>query len=317
MTVVVFSILAALTLAVILEIIRNRKIRFRTLRIPPVHSSLTNWESELRILHISDIHLTSSTLYRLKPFENLTEKKWDFVVVTGDLIEDDSGIEPVCEALGRLEARYGKYAVLGNHDYICYSAKSIYHWFRIFINTFFELPVPFCNDNDIERLEASLREKGFTLLRNQLEEVVTENGEKFQIIGIDDPSTGRDKPTGLYSSVNENAFRLVLMHSPHRLRAIYPFKPEIVLCGHTHGGQIRFPLIGPLSTHSDALRRESSGLVYLEGCRVHISPGIGAGRTVPFRILSPPEITEIVFEKSGSAIEVSAEKTGLKLSRNP
>jgi len=310
LTVLILSILAVLTLAVTFDIFRNRKIRFRTLRIPFEYSGSSNGKSGFRILHVSDIHLTSSTMQRLKPFENLAETKWDFVLITGDLIDDDSGIEPVCKALGRLEAKYGKYAVLGNHDYICFSAKNFYQWVRILINSFFKLPTSFCSSNDIERLAACLKENGITLLRNQLEERVSENGEKFQIIGIDDPSTDRDKPAGLYSSVNEDAFRLVIMHSPCRLRAIRPFKPEIVLCGHTHGGQICFPLFGALSTHSDASRRESSGLVYLEGCRVHISPGIGAGRIVPFRILAPPEITEIVLEQSSSAIEVSAEKTG-------
>ncbi len=299
-----------LTLAVALDIFRNRKIRFRTLRIPSEYSGSSNGKSGFRILHVSDIHLTSSTMQRLKPFENLAETKWDFVLITGDLIDDDSGIEPVCKALGRLEAKYGKYAVLGNHDYICFSAKNFYQWVRILINAFFKLPTSFCSSNDIEHLAACLKENGITLLQNQLEERVSENGEKFQIIGIDDPSTDRDKPAGLYSSVNEDAFRLVIMHSPCRLRAIRPFKPEIVLCGHTHGGQICFPLFGALSTQSDASRRKSSGLVYLEGCRVHISPGIGAGRIVPFRIFAPPEITEIVLEQSSSAIEVSAEKTG-------
>ena len=305
MTVAAISILTILALAVTFDILRNQRIRFRTLRIPSQYSAASDGKTRFRILHISDIHLTSSTLHKLEPFEKLAETEWDFVMITGDLIEDESGIEPVCEALGRLRARYGKYAVLGNHDYICFCAKNIYQWFRVLTYTFFGLPPSFCPKNDIERLAACLEQNRITLLRNELKEGVTENGERFQVIGIDDPSTGRDEPACLYSSVKEDAFRLVIMHSPRRLRAIRPLKPEIVLCGHTHGGQIRFPVFGALSTHSDASRREPSGLVYLEGCRLHISPGIGSGRIVPFRILSPPEITEIVLEKLSSAVEMS------------
>jgi len=309
LTVAAITILAALTFAVTFDILRNRRIRFRTLRIPARYSAAIDGKTKFRLLHISDIHLTSSTLHRLKPFEKLADTEWDFVMITGDLIDDESGIEPVSRALGRLKARYGKYAVLGNHDYICFCAKNIYQWFRVLTYSLFGKPPSFCPKNDIERLAACLEQNHITLLRNQLKEGVAEHGVKFQIIGIDDPSTDRDDPACLYSSVNEDAFRLVIMHSPCRLGAISPLKPEIVLCGHTHGGQIRFPVFGALSTHSDASRREPSGLVNLEGCRVHISPGMGSGRIVPFRILSPPEITEIVLEKLSFEVEVSAEKS--------
>jgi len=300
LTNVVISILAALALAVVLEILRNRKVRFRTLRIPSEYAAALNEKAEIGILHISDIHLTSSTLHRLKPLERLAEKQWDFIFITGDLIDDESGIEPVCEALGRLRARYGKYAVLGNHDYICFRARNIFQWFRVLIYPVTGSPPSFCAKNDIEPLADCLEQNGIKLLRNQLEEGVTESGGKFQIIGIDDPSTERDKPYGLYQFVNEDAFRLVIMHSPRRLQAIHLFKPDLVLCGHTHGGQIRLPFFGALSTHSDASRRESSGLVFLGGCRVHISPGIGSGSVLPIRILSQPEITEIILEQSNS-----------------
>ena len=124
-----------------------------------------------------------------------------------------------------------------------------------------------------------------------------DNGTPWQIIGIDDPATDRDRPQPLYPKVAGEAMRIVLTHSPVRLESLRPFGPEVVLCGHTHGGQICLPFFGSLTTHSDADRRKSAGLVELGGCRVYISSGMGEGRALPIRILSRPELTEIVIVK--------------------
>ncbi|OGG06730.1 MAG: hypothetical protein A3F83_16210 [Candidatus Glassbacteria bacterium RIFCSPLOWO2_12_FULL_58_11] len=302
MSELILALFSALALAVVFEMLRNLRIRFRTLNILIPSSGEPGRDSRYSILHISDIHLTRDSLSRLEPLRKLAGREWDFILITGDLIDDDSGIAPVCKVLGALKARYGKFAVLGNHDYTAYRARNPWQWLKLLSLTFYPVRFEvFCAPNAIDRLAGTLERNGIRLLRNELAEGWTESGEAYQIFGIDDPSTNKDDPAPLYGSVRENALRLVIMHSPRRVESVKPFQPDLVLCGHTHGGQIRLPFFGAISTHSDAPRRACAGLTNLAGCRMHISPGMGAGRVLPFRILAPPEITEIVLEIQSGA----------------
>ena len=251
----------------------------------------------LRILHISDTHLCSNTLNRLNAIEAEAGTKWDLVLVTGDLIENDSGIKPIAKALSCLEATYGKYAVFGNHDYFGYTSNNPYQWLSNILGCFRrQTGDKYGHKNDIEALRASLENgAGVKVLINEALEINTPAGRNIQIFGIDDPSKGRDRAELLYGQVDPEALRIVIMHSPHNLKSIKPLRPEIILCGHTHGGQVRLPFIGPITSASDAPRSKASGLVELEDMRVHVSPGLGAGKLFPFRFDSPREVTEIIL----------------------
>lgn len=288
-----------------LEAWRSSRIGFRRLGIPLLTGP--QWEGgDTRILHLSDLHMTAGTVYKLDRISFLLATRWDFVMVSGDLIDDDSGIEPVCAFLGGLDAAYGKFAVLGNHDYTHVRGRNPLEWLKVFCysaaNGDCELV---CKANDIDRLAGSLQNNGVRLLRNELAwgEVPGRGG--FQVFGVDDPSTGRDSPASLYQGVRDDALRLVLTHSPTRIGALSPLEPELVMCGHTHGGQIRLPGIGAIVTHSDAGRNGCMGLVEMDGCRVHISPGVGTGRLFPLRLFCGAEVTEIVLKASRHDIQGS------------
>ena len=293
---IVAVLISGLAAVLAYELYNSRRIRFRSLRLGSALKVETDRVNELKILHLSDIHTCKSSGRKLAAVEAMSQKEWDFVFITGDLIENDSGIEPVAAALGKLKAKYGKFAVLGNHDYFSFQPQNIVQWFQALLASTIEICKTDCRvPNDIERLLDSLSRVGVCVLRNEVVEGVTDQGCPYQIFGIDDPSTERDNPMVLVERKNREALRLVLMHSLHRLDSVRPLDPEVVICGHTHGGQIRIPFFGALYTDSDAPRRAASGLIWLEGCRVHISPGIGAGLIFPYRINSPPEITEIII----------------------
>ncbi len=280
---------------------RCTRIGLRSLRVSAA-DGVASGLPRLRILHLSDLHLTAGTSGKLDQLSFLLERRWDFVMVSGDLIDDDSGIEPVCRFLGRLESRCGKFAVLGNHDFKCIKTTSFTEWiyalvFTVVLNRSRGLG----QANDIDRLARSLTKNGVTLLRNETARGTLPGGGEFQIFGIDDPVSGRDRPAELYSQVKSAALRFVLTHSPSAVGKLARLEPELVFCGHTHGGQIRLPGLGAFVTRSDAGRRSCSGLVEMDGCRLHISPGVSTGRLFPLRLLVRPEVTEIVLSVSGSA----------------
>ncbi len=282
---------------------RCSKTGFRSLKVstatgaPPI-------SRDLRILHISDLHMTSGTSGKLDELAFLRRRQWDFVMVTGDLIDDDSGIEPVCRFLGSLESACGKFAVLGNHDFKCIRIRSRAQWLYNFVRiVLLNKSSGMGEANDIGRLASSLAGNGVCLLRNETAEGKLPGGGEFQVFGIDDPTTGRDRPEKLYHNKKNAALRLVLTHSPSAISKLSRLEPELVLCGHTHGGQIRLPGLGALATRSDAGRRNCSGLVEMDGCRLHISPGVSAGRLFPLRFMARPEVTEIVLSGTGSDIQ--------------
>ncbi|MFC1614243.1 metallophosphoesterase [Gemmatimonadota bacterium] len=292
-------IFSGLLAALAYGLYNSRRVRFRTLRVGSVVVTGNEPLKELEVLHISDIHSSRKTAHKLAKIESLSEKLWDFVFITGDLIEDDTGIEHVSAALGKLKTRYGKFAVLGNHDYYSYRPRNVNQWFKVVFGNVLKLRKNFCRvANDIERLLEKLDQNGVRVLRNDVVEGVTEQGRSYQVFGIDDPKVGRDNPAALYRYKNFEALRLVLMHSPERLENILPLEPEIVMCGHTHGGQVRVPFFGALYTDSDAPRKGASGFVSIERCRLHISSGFSAGLAFPYRFYSPPEITQLIISQS-------------------
>ncbi len=296
MNLMLVLLLCGLSAVLACELFNGRRIRFRTLKLGPAVKTKADRLEQLRVLHLSDIHASGTTGRRLAAVEAMSDKEWDFVFITGDLIEDDSGIESVADVLGKLKARYGKFAVLGNHDYFSFQPQNILQWFKVVLGDIIGPEKITCRvPNNLERLLESLECVGVRVLRNEVEQVVTEQGCTCQIFGMDDPTTERDNPASLYESKNEEALRLVLMHSPERLECVRPIDPKVVMCGHTHGGQIRIPFFGALFTGSDAPRRTPSGLICLDGCRVHISSGMGTGLVFPYRIYSPPEITELII----------------------
>jgi len=98
------------------------------------------------------------------------------------------------------------------------------------------------------------------------------------------------------AGVPAGAPTILIAHSPDQIREAAGTDAGLVLSGHTHGGQIRLPLVGALTTGTQLGRRYASGLFYLEGRWLYITRGVGT-RTLPVRFLCPPEITLITLER--------------------
>jgi uncharacterized protein len=251
-------------------------------------------EKGLEVLHVSDLHISRNTLWRLEAVARTARREWDLVLLSGDFAEEPEGIEPVAESLGRLRARYGVWAVLGNHDYYHYRADTPVRWLQVLLGSFRHGRCDRLSlDFGVEDLVSALERRGIRVLRNEFASGRIEGGGDFQVFGLDDPVTGHDNPRLLYGKDDPAALRLALTHAPTHLALLRPLNPHLVFCGHTHGGQIRLPFMGAVSTGSEAPRRAAAGLVRQDGLNVHISPGAGAGVVFPWRFAAPAEITVI------------------------
>jgi predicted MPP superfamily phosphohydrolase len=233
--------------------VRDPEVSQYRLELPGLPPGLAG----LRIVHLSDIHyslyLSPAAVVRTVQLANSLRP--DLVAITGDFVTTSPQfIEPVSDALARLRSRFGIYAVLGNHD------------FRA----------------GAETLTLALRQRGIRVLRNSHEWLETNRG-RIKIVGIDDSRQKPDLAAALGDASSED-FTLLLAHNPLALEDAAQAGVDLVLSGHTHGGQIKLRFAQPFYE-----RFLPEGFQELGRTRMYISRGIGKV-LVPMRIGCPPEI---------------------------
>ena len=232
--------------------------RIRVERITVATDKLPAGTPHLRIAQISDVHIG---LLIGKPLlsaiiEILGREQPQIVVCTGDLLDSSGHIDGLSPLLKQIQPRYGKYAVIGNHE--CYLG--------------------------LARSLAFLDQAGFTMVRNQ----VKTSGGIINIAGVDDPAAGiKTDEVALLSSITNNLFTLFLKHQPYvptGTRGLF----DLQLSGHTHKGQL-FPFCYVVSLVYPYL----AGFYSLsKGSSLYTSRGTGTWGP-SMRVLSPPEVTII------------------------
>ncbi len=236
----------------------------KRLRLPRLPTGLEG----LRLTHLSDLHLTGqlSRDYYRELVELVNEWPADIVAITGDIVEKVRCLDWIAPTLGALRATHGVYFVLGNHDV------------RI---------------NDEARTRQALTDAGLIDLGKRWEMVV-HAGSPLLLAGNELPwfkpaADLRQTP----EKVNgERPLRIVLSHSPDQLGWARDHDCDLMLAGHTHGGQIRIPGIGPILSPSLYGSRHASGTFYYEPTVLHVSRGIAGTR--PLRLNCPPEVAHLV-----------------------
>lgn len=211
--------------------------------------------------------------------------KPDLVLLAGDLIFNEPGSSfdewKELEPLKLLTEKIPVAAVLGNHDYGIVD----YDWQTNKIKK--------TTTDHSEGVGNALEKFGVTLLRNELVNVKIKN-QPLQIFGTDDLWAGKTSWDDL-TLANPNIPLLVLAHNADSLLS-FPEKatrPTLVFCGHTHGGQVRLPFIGPLGNALTSLRRKNyQGLFTRNGLPIFITRGLGESR-YSMRFFAPPEIALI------------------------
>ncbi|MHA1568620.1 MAG: metallophosphoesterase, partial [Alphaproteobacteria bacterium] len=118
---------------------------------------------------------------------------------------------------------------------------------------------------------------------------------RFYLAGIDDAFYGVAKPADAFREQPENTCTIVLSHAPCVVNRLDAYRADLVLAGHTHGGQVRLPYLGALRTPPGSGKYEC-GLYQLEAMKLYVNRGIGTS-ILPVRFLCPPEITHFTLRR--------------------
>lgn len=244
----------------------------------------------LRILHISDVHLVPSQARRVRFLAELAGEDHDLVVATGDLLGDVGAERATIDALAPLTAgdRPGL-VVLGSNDRYGPVRKSPLSYFTRPHRRVHGALL------DTDALVDGLAQHGYRTLRNAATTVATPAGE-VAVGGIDDPhldATVIPDIEAVQPRTNDAVVHLGLVHAPYRqaLDVLVDAGHDVLLAGHTHGGQVRFPPVGPLVGNCDLPLDQIRGASRYRGQWLHVSPGLGHSRYAPFRFACRPEAT--------------------------
>jgi predicted MPP superfamily phosphohydrolase len=221
----------------------------------------------LTIVQLSDVHI--GRCVRMEGVKQLVERvnamHPDLVVLTGDYVNyHEIEIDHAGEALRGLRAKYGVYAVMGNHDY----------W------------------TDGNRSIEMLRRCGFHVLINEKRKLTIGNASIW-LAGFDDIWAGHPDYRKALQGIRYQDICIALAHNPDAILSIRGKPVDLLLTGHTHGGQVRLPFIGALESPTKLPRKYAAGLFRFGRTRLYVTRGIG--REMPIRFLCRPEVPEFVL----------------------
>ena len=258
------------------------KIRELNLALLPADSE------PIRVLHISDLHITPAQTRKINWVKSLAKLEPDFVVGTGDFLAHQLAVPAVVEAMNELLDLPGAF-VLGSNDYYAPTFKNPLMYF----NTAREIHVKGSALPTADLVE-ELTDAGWLDLNNN--QSVTEiKGLKFHFRGTDDPHIKRDNYAAVAGPFETDAFAFGVTHAPYRrvLQSFETDKADLVLAGHTHGGQICLPFYGALVTNCDLPQRKAKGLSSFGESEMplHVSAGVGTSPFAQIRIACRPEAT--------------------------
>ena len=258
------------------------KIRREQIVLPSLVQELDGYT----ILHVSDIHFDEAVRKNRRLWEELHDNEADLILVTGDFITHDSNIESLCEFLEGSKARDGIFGILGNHDYYY---RTLWQHIRHGV-----LGKDF-SANNWKKLVESLCKVGIRVLINEYVMIKSARGPTIFIEGTDDPVLGKPQIAEATLDYQDSKLKILMSHSPDILYSQEIKKKlfDIVFSGHTHGGQIRIPWIGPLMTGTHyAKRSETFGMYKALDMNVNVSAGVGFS-LMPIRINCPAEIIHV------------------------
>lgn len=231
----------------------------------------------IRLLHISDLHVERLTRREEAVVQLANEVKPDVIIITGDYVNLSYNCDPTTHAqvrqlLSRLSAPYGVYATLGSPTV-----------------DLREMVVPIFDGLPIH------------LMRHHWQRLDLGEGRQLALLGMDcthNILTDEVRLAHLVRGIPNDLPLIFLYHSPELMPQAVQHEIDLYLCGHTHGGQVRLPLLGPIFTSSKLGRRYVMGLYRHGRTHLYVSRGVGLeGLSAPrVRFLAPPEVTLVTLK---------------------
>jgi predicted MPP superfamily phosphohydrolase len=262
----------------------------------------------ITVLHLSDLHLAPWQQAKQDWVRTLADYEPDLVIVTGDSLGHERGIEAVEYALEPFRGIPGAF-VHGSNDYFAPSPKNPFGYFfsrRDGEKTAVRL--------DTKRLERFFESLGWLDLDNAAR-AMTINGSRLEFVGVNDAHRDWDRLDllpGALDEMRENVgwqddrtgpqpVTIALTHAPYQrvLNSFVNHGADVIFAGHTHGGQVQVPGIGALVTNCDLPREYASGLHLwhhaFHAAYFEVSAGIGTSIYAPVRFSCPPEAVVVTL----------------------
>lgn len=254
--------------------------RFEVPVLPPGQAALT-------ILHLSDVHLLTRQRSKQRWIRTLAELEPDLVVNTGDNLAGHDAVPAVVAAFGPLLDRPGAF-VMGSNDYYAPKPKNPLRYLMPSDKRVVGESLPW------QGLRDAMTGRGWVDLTNRHGELKAD-GRRIALAGLDDPHLHRDRYAEIAGPAPVDAdVRLGLLHSPepHLLDRFAADGYDLLLAGHTHGGQVRVPLYGAPVTNCGIDRARSRWLwPWTDRTWLHVSAGLGTSPYAPYRFACRPEAT--------------------------
>lgn len=249
-----------------LLIVHNEKI---------VSERIKKEAAPLKFVQFSDTHLSENyTLDDLRRVINkINANKPDIIVFTGDLVDDNTKYDyqrEIIKELSGLKASKGKLAVYGNHDH---------------------------GGNGTRRYKETMEASDFIVLKNTSHIIDCGGGQKINVIGLDDLLLGSADIKKAMKGIKEDQFNLFIAHEPDVADKVKGFPIDMQLSGHSHGGQVTVPILGPPFTPPYAKKYIKGMYSMGKNNRMMLYVNSGLGTTqMRYRFFNIPEITVFTLE---------------------
>ncbi|MCC6421760.1 MAG: metallophosphoesterase [Gemmataceae bacterium] len=222
----------------------------------------------LRIVQLSDLHSSQHVTpeYLREAVDLAQAQHGDVVVLTGDFVHKGfTHVDRVARVVGRLHAPQGVYAVLGNHDFSVRNALGIRRYPHLH-----------------RAIADALTDQGVRVLRNETVRLARGDGA-LHLTGVEDLWSRVCDLDQAFDGVCPSVPRVVLAHNPCTVERLAQHRCDLMLSGHTHGGQVKLPGLGPLALGPKG-RRYAAGMYRCGDTHLYVNKGVGFGLRLRYNV---------------------------------